>query len=131
MENDEIGANTPKKTGKEKRVANLKQAWKKGESGNPKGRPIGSISLVEVIRRRLMELTPDKKRTFMDALGDKIISGAMAGSEASQRLILNYLEGMPKQGLDIKHDLKDILTQEQIDELFLRRTKKDNAGGKA
>lgn len=118
---------TPKKSPKD----NLRPPWKKGQSGNPKGRPVGSYSIVDVIRRKLMELTPDNKRTFMEALGDKIISGAMNGSEASQRLILNYLEGMPKQGLDIKHNLKEILSPEQIDELLKRRTKKNNAGGKA
>ena len=118
---------TPKKSPRD----NLKGPWKPGQSGNPKGRPVGSYSIIDVIRKRLMELTPDKKRTFMDALGDKIISGAMNGSEASQRLILNYLEGMPKQGLDIKHNLKEILSPEQIDELLKRRTRKDSTGRKA
>ena len=66
--------NTPKKTPKE---SNLRPAWKKGQSGNPKGRPKGSRSklsesfLTDVLeawnehgKAALKEMAQDKPAEF-------------------------------------------------------------------
>ena len=104
--------------------------FKKGQSGNPKGKPKGTISLTSMIKRKLQELVPDGKRQAIEMLADNIIQDALEHNNKMRQLIWNYVDGMPKQGIDIKHTLKQILTEEQIDELLSRRAKKDNAGRK-
>lgn len=40
------GEDTPKKTGRERSLANLAPAWQPGQSGNPNGRPKGSRTIL-------------------------------------------------------------------------------------
>ncbi len=46
---------------------------KKGQSGNPGGRPKGSISLKEYAKRYLHELDEEGKKAFMDGLPKDVI----------------------------------------------------------
>jgi len=102
-----------------------------GETANPNGRPPG-VSITDAIKRKLEEIPEGQQKSYLELLISRILKQAVVDGDGPMiKNIWNYIDGMPRQGLDIKHDLKDILTQEQIDELFLRRTKKDNAGGKA
>lgn len=79
--------------------------FKPGVSGNPGGRPEG-MSLTKVIRERLKKLTPDGKRTALDFLADNIIQDALENNNKMRTLIWNYLDGMPKQNLDIEGSLE-------------------------
>lgn len=89
-----------------------------GPSLNPAGRPKGSFSLVEMIRKKLEEVDPldVDKRTYAQILVAKIIEqGAKSTDTTSQKLIMNYLEGLPKATLNIGGD-KDSL--EALTEFF-------------
>lgn len=89
-----------------------------GPSLNPAGRPKGSFSLVEMIRKKLEEVddTDTNKRTYAEILIAKIVEqGAKSTDTTTQKLIMNYLEGLPKATLNIGGD-KDSL--EALTEFF-------------
>jgi hypothetical protein len=77
---------------------NLLPAWSAGTSGNPNGRPKGSVSLTTLIRRALdgsklgAEPTPDG-RTVAEWLVDNMISHAMKGNAACMKEIMDRIEG--------------------------------------
>ena len=91
----------PNKAGKKKaRGHDNGHRFVKGVSGNPKGRAPGSISLTEVIRRKLKELHPDGKREAIEMLADNIIQDAMDSSDRMRELIWNYVDGKPTQRIE-------------------------------
>ena len=92
-----------------------------GVSGNPKGRPEGSVSLTSMIKAKLEQMSPDGKRKALEVLAENIIQDALENNNKMRQLIWNYVDGMPRQGIDIKGELKTIIDKEQIDELFKRR----------
>lgn len=102
---------TEKKQKKRGNVANLKP-FKPGESGNPAGRPKGSLSLVDLLRNVLLSTPPDEDpRTRGQRLVEKIADQANMGDSSAQKLIMNYIEGLPKQTFNIgvdKDNLKDL-----------------------
>lgn len=72
-----------------------------GNTANPNGRPKG-MSLTETIKARLKELSPDNKRTALDWLADNIVQDALDSNNKMRQLIWNYLDGMPRQSLEVQ-----------------------------
>ena len=107
---------TPTKTPKE---ANLRPPWKPGESGNPKGRPEGTISLTSMIKKKLELLSPDGKRQAIEVLADNIIQDALDSSDNMRKLVWNYLDGLPKFSGDFTSG------GEPLGVIFLPRRKQD------
>lgn len=114
-------ATKPEKTGKKQKVdkrKNLPQLFKKGQSGNPNGRPIGTVSVTEAIKRKLLEVFPEKdgtpnkeKRLYLDKLVERILeNGIQNGESRTQKDIWAYMDGHPKATIDIGAD-KDSLGQ--------------------
>ena len=92
------------KTTKKKQDKNRKPGtWKKGQSGNPKGRPPKGYSITEWFREMLA-----KKPEVKEAIGKSIIKKALEGDSAAQRLVWNYMDGMPHQSTDITSDGKKL-----------------------
>lgn len=73
-----------------------KTAWKPGESGNPNGRPPKGYSITETMKAMLGE-----KPEIKDALGRKVLEMALKGDIAALKLVWQYMDGMPKQEVDI------------------------------
>lgn len=72
------------------------------KEGNPGGKlKEGSISLTAVIERKLKELHPDGKREAIEMLADNIIQDALDSNNKMRTLIWNYVDGMPKQSVEI------------------------------
>src|SRR3990167_9140777 len=81
--------------------------WKKGQSGNLKGRPKDSFSLLTILKRELQRIPPELKgkerKIYADILVKKQLHKAIIeGDEQSIKLIWNYVEGMPKASLELE-----------------------------
>ena len=79
--------------------------FKPGMSGNPAGKPPGSISLTARIKKELEKIPEGQKITYLDALVKQILKKAIAdGDQQMIRLIWNYLDGIPSQTQDSKKE---------------------------
>jgi len=85
----------------------VKGQFVKGWEGGP-GRPEGSISLTETVKRKLRQLHPDGKREAIEVLADNIIQDALESNNKMRTLIWNYVDGMPKQNLKLEGEVKVI-----------------------
>ena len=105
-----------------KRGAPAKYLFKKGQSGNPKGRPKGSFSLVSMLKRELQKCPEGQdKRTYAKLVIKRYLKEVIGEGDSSLlRDIFNRIDGMPSQRQEIKHEgklsLVEILKQEDENE---------------
>lgn len=78
------------------RADNLK---KKGAAANPNGRPKKGYSITEWFRGMLAS-NPDVK----EAIGKSILAKALEGDSAAQKLVWQYMDGMPEQNTKVSGD---------------------------
>lgn len=72
--------------------------FQKGVSGNPNGRPVGSVSIVEGIKRKLLEVEPVNKKTYLELFLNTYFKNAIKEGDATLiRDMINRIDGMPKQ----------------------------------
>lgn len=75
--------------------------FKKGKSGNPGGRPQGSVSITSAIKRKLAETNPTTKRLYVDDVVDVLIEKAVIEKDPRVlKEIWNHIDGSPRQTLD-------------------------------
>lgn len=92
--------NTERNT--DKRLSNLREPWKPGECGNPKGRPKGKVSLKRLLETKLEEVLPNADgKTIADGIIHAAVSKALKGDKAAMELVFNYIEGRPIQSVDL------------------------------
>lgn len=92
--------------------------WKKGESGNKKGKQPGSISITTAIRNKLLEVYIDPKnpeesrkirKTYLDKIIESIMHNAVENRDArSLKDVWNYIDGLPKGTLAIDANKEDL-----------------------
>ena len=83
---------------KKRRGAPEKYLWKKGQSGNPAGKPKGSYSLVSLLKKQLEDIPAGHKKTYGQIIIDRIFNKAISeGNEQIIKLIINYIDGLPVQ----------------------------------
>ena len=70
--------------------------FKPGQSGNPNGRPPKGYSITEAFKS-MLGAQPEVKAQIVEAIKEK----ALKGDPAAQKLIWQYMDGMPKQGIEI------------------------------
>lgn len=74
----------------------------KGKSGNPLGRPMEEESLTWLMKQFLKSPSSIKDKTHKQLFIEKAYEKAVKeGDAASIKLIWNYIDGMPKQSVDM------------------------------
>ncbi len=78
----------------DKQQVNTGNKWKKGQSGNPKGRPKGTATVAGELRRLLAQKAPDcVKMTKLEKILKNVVNNAMEGDKWSIQLLIERTEG--------------------------------------
>ena len=94
--------------------------FKKGQSGNPNGRPKGSRNLTTILREMLeeeIEVNVDgvkTKKQFQEVIVRKLLQKANEGNLKAIEQILDRMEGKPVQKQEIKTDNPILTIQREI-----------------
>lgn len=83
--------------------------WKEGESGNPAGKPKGTLSFKTIIKKwmeaKMDEVDPETgetvKMTLADIITLKQFQKAKKGDTRAYEVLKNHIEALPKQGIDL------------------------------
>ncbi|MFH1022388.1 MAG: DUF5681 domain-containing protein [Planctomycetota bacterium] len=94
-------ANPAKPAGREGNLV----PWKKGQSGNPAGRPKGVRYLSEIYRELLQEVCPSdkRKRVWGEVIAERMFKEAIHGKRCIQAAaeIADRIDGKPRQAIEI------------------------------
>ncbi len=88
--------------------------FKKGQSGNPAGRPKNEHSIPNILRElsaKINEYDPDKKQTILEGICAKATLDALGGDKAARDWVADRMEGK---------SVERIQTQEVNDELEIK-----------
>lgn len=86
-------------------------AFKPGESGNPSGRPKGSVSITAGIRKALAEIPPGEKRTRLAQVVDILIEKAIKQKDfPTLQRMWAYMDGLPKATVAAEFDEDQLAT---------------------
>jgi uncharacterized protein with von Willebrand factor type A (vWA) domain len=94
--------------GRERSIANLTAPrFKPGQSGNPSGRPKNVLS--KALRKKLDELESDAPdaRSNADRIADKLVSLALDGNLEAIKVVLDRMEGRPRQTVSLTLDQRE------------------------
>lgn len=82
-------------------------SWKKGQSGNPKGRPSTGTPLTDEIRKLLelqdVEIKQGNRKvkiTRKEAIAQVLVRKCINGEPTALRLLYSYIDGMPIQKME-------------------------------
>lgn len=91
---------TPEGGGRERSLANLRP-FRKGQSGNPAGRPKAVLSAA--LRKKLEEFDPraDGAQTNAERIAERVVALAVEGNLEAVKICLDRLEGRPRQSVTV------------------------------
>lgn len=105
-----------------------------GVSGNPAGKPKGSKHLTTKLFEALENMTKDGK-SYSDLLVQRILNDAIVkGNTSMIHMIMNYVDGMPQQGIDVTSNGDSVgtssidvleIAKRVSDDLKIKKTKKE------
>ena len=76
-------------------------SWKKGQTGNPNGRPKKGFAITEWIRKELAKKDPDKKLSYLELFAMNLVRSAINGDPTARKIVMQYVDGMPVQKVDL------------------------------
>lgn len=85
--------------------------FKPGQSGNPNGKVPGTKNLTTKLREALDRIHEGSETPYDELLVNAIIKDALKVDGQSRRLIFQYLEGMPKQAVEMEVGLPQTLIE--------------------
>src|SRR3990167_3200552 len=89
-----------------------KKTWKKGQSGNPKGKPVGALSMTTKIKEFLMTQANDGE-TYADKLRKATVLRAITKSDVLVKEILDRVDGKVLQPTDITSGGEKLFADEE------------------
>ena len=107
-------------------------SWKKGQSGNPKGR-LSEKPFLDALRLAMLASDGDEK-SKLRRIADRLLSAALAGEAWAIQQVADRLDGKPAQESTVTVEHKSDATDWTRDELvaFLHdATKSSNGAAKA
>lgn len=75
-------------------------AWKKGESGNARGRPKDK-AFTEALRITLAEEDPKTQKRKLRAIADKLVDCALAGDPWAIKEVMDRVDGKAVQSVEV------------------------------
>ena len=78
--------------------------WKKGQSGNPKGRPRHDKCITDLLKLKGDEIKKDG-RTKLQAVIETLYARAQEGDLKAIDMIFDRVEGKPAQKLEVEQDI--------------------------
>lgn len=101
-------------------LKNLKPPFKKGQSGNPKGKPKGAISITSIVRKILTENPEEAQK-----VGKAMVTGAKRGNIGMMSLLVERIDGPMKKKIDLSvySDAFDEEERAALDDLIRRNSK--------
>lgn len=100
--------------------------FQKGKTGNPNGRPAGTgLSITTEIKRKLREVPKGQKKTYLQQLIQTIMDKAIKEKDSKTiKQIWNYIDGLPKQSVDVTSNGESLWTPEQAQQILTEYGKK-------
>ena len=88
--------------------------WKKGQSGNPNGRPKKEFALIEHIRK-IGSLEGEDRKTILEKVVETVYNEALDGNMQAINFLADRVLGKPQQSIALKEDLDEPIKIIDID----------------
>lgn len=106
------------KSSKDKRVDNITPfQFKKGQSGNPKGRPKKDVCLTSLLKEEIEKICPHDKegRTWMQLVVEATMKLAIRGEGVALKELWQRIDGKVTQGIDLNANVRTI--EDELEDL--------------
>lgn len=100
--------------------------WKPGQSGNPSGRPKGSLSIVRILRQKLSAGDEDGACAVADRLIEVALSGEDQNALRALKDIVDRIDGTPVREMKLTGDLHAKLVRLEGDDDDSGQSAEDN-----
>jgi type II secretory pathway component GspD/PulD (secretin) len=89
--------------------------FKPGQSGNPSGRPKGSVSIRTEVRKLLQEAAKEGSAdTVAVALAKRLIHQAFDGDMKAMQMVIEHIDGKPQQSIDLNATIAEVQILDDI-----------------